>query len=89
MTIPEILENPWFREDYKPAHFEHEEDVNLDDVDAVFSDSEVKLPKYRVFFTINCTHITRYELVAYIVPGTSCHGKGRETCIHECLSAYF
>lgn len=48
MTIPEILENPWFREDYKPAHFEHEEDVNLDDVDAVFSDSEERLVTERV-----------------------------------------
>lgn len=56
MTIPEILENPWFREDYEPAHFEHEEDVNLEDVDAVFSDSEVKLPKYSFFHYQLHTH---------------------------------
>lgn len=26
---------------YKPPHFEQEEDVNLDDVDAVFNESKV------------------------------------------------
>ncbi|XP_073288160.1 CBL-interacting serine/threonine-protein kinase 9-like isoform X1 [Primulina huaijiensis] len=40
ITIPEILENDWFKKDYKQPCFKHEEDVNLDDVDAVFNDSE-------------------------------------------------
>lgn len=41
ITIPEILENDWFRKDYKPPDFEQEEDISLDDVHAVFNDSEV------------------------------------------------
>ncbi|KAH6835595.1 CBL-interacting protein kinase 9 [Perilla frutescens var. hirtella] len=48
MTIPEILENQWFREDYKPPRFEQEEDVNLDDVDAVFSNNEESLVTERI-----------------------------------------
>ncbi|KAG8391989.1 hypothetical protein BUALT_Bualt01G0245000 [Buddleja alternifolia] len=43
MTIPEILENDWFKKDYKAPRFEQEDDVNLDDVDAVFNDSEEHL----------------------------------------------
>ncbi|KAM7508537.1 hypothetical protein LguiA_018990 [Lonicera macranthoides] len=39
MTIPKILESDWFRKDYKPPHFEQGDDVSLDDVDAVFTDS--------------------------------------------------
>lgn len=42
ITIPEILENEWFKKEYKPAYFEEEQNVNLDDVDAVFNDSEVR-----------------------------------------------
>ncbi|KAH6756607.1 hypothetical protein C2S51_038906 [Perilla frutescens var. frutescens] len=48
MTIPELLENQWFREDYKPPRFEQEEDVNLDDVDAVFSNNEESLVTERI-----------------------------------------
>ncbi|KAJ0971182.1 hypothetical protein J5N97_019141 [Dioscorea zingiberensis] len=40
MTIPEIIESDWFKQDYKPPNFEHGEQVSLDDVDAVFNDSE-------------------------------------------------
>ncbi|KAM3698852.1 hypothetical protein ACJW31_06G217900 [Castanea mollissima] len=43
ITIPEILENEWFKKEYKPAYFEEEQNVNLDDVDAVFNDSEEHL----------------------------------------------
>ncbi|GLJ49585.1 hypothetical protein SUGI_1051810 [Cryptomeria japonica] len=43
ITIPEILENDWFKKGYKPPKFKEEEDVNLDDVDAVFNDSEEHL----------------------------------------------
>lgn len=43
ITIPEILENEWFKKDYKPAQFQEEEDVNLDDVDAVFDNSKVRI----------------------------------------------
>ena len=42
ITISEILEDEWFKKDYKTPQFEKEEDVNLDDVDAVFNDSKVR-----------------------------------------------
>ncbi|XP_073022232.1 CBL-interacting serine/threonine-protein kinase 9-like isoform X3 [Primulina eburnea] len=47
ITIPEILENDWFKKDYKQPCFRQEEDVNLDDVDAVFNDSEDHLVSER------------------------------------------
>nr|XP_010922115.1 CBL-interacting protein kinase 32 isoform X3 [Elaeis guineensis] len=40
ITIPEILEDEWFKKGYKPPVFEEKYDTNLDDVDAVFKDSE-------------------------------------------------
>ncbi|KAL0460904.1 UNVERIFIED_CONTAM: CBL-interacting serine/threonine-protein kinase [Sesamum latifolium] len=42
ITVPEILEDEWFRKDYKPPVFDEKEDINLDDVEAVFKDSEVR-----------------------------------------------
>lgn len=41
ITIPEILEDEWFKKDYKPPPFEKDDDVNLDDVDAIFNGSDV------------------------------------------------
>ena len=41
ITIPEILEDVWFKKDYKRPVFEEKGDTNLDDVEAVFKDSEV------------------------------------------------
>ena len=53
ITIAEILENEWFKKDYKPPCFEQGEDVSLDDVDAAFNDSEVLcLKKVHFEFTI-------------------------------------
>eukprot|EP00249_Psilotum_nudum_P012732 c23949_g1_i1 orf=481-1800(+) len=43
ITIPEMLENDWFKIGYTPAKFFEEEYINLDDVDAVFNDSEEHL----------------------------------------------
>jgi serine/threonine protein kinase len=43
ITIAEISENDWFKKGYEPPHFERGENVNLDDVDAVFNDSEEHL----------------------------------------------
>ncbi|XP_021776482.1 CBL-interacting protein kinase 32-like [Chenopodium quinoa] len=40
ITIPEILEDEWFKVDYKPPVFDDEDDTSLDDVDAVFQDAE-------------------------------------------------
>ncbi|CAH8362424.1 unnamed protein product [Eruca vesicaria subsp. sativa] len=41
IKVPEILEDAWFKKDYKPAVFEEkEEEATLDDVEDVFKDSE-------------------------------------------------
>ncbi|XP_050237557.1 CBL-interacting serine/threonine-protein kinase 3 isoform X3 [Mercurialis annua] len=40
VKIPEILEDEWFKKGYKPPVFEEKDDINLDDVEAVFKDSE-------------------------------------------------
>ncbi|XP_060216137.1 CBL-interacting serine/threonine-protein kinase 3-like isoform X2 [Lycium barbarum] len=40
ITVAEILEDEWFKKDYKPPVFNEKEDANLDDVEAVFKDSE-------------------------------------------------
>lgn len=40
ITIPEILDEEWFKKDYKPPVFDDNDDTSLDDVDAVFKDSE-------------------------------------------------
>ncbi|MCO5611394.1 hypothetical protein L7F22_065647 [Adiantum nelumboides] len=39
ITVAEMVEDPWFKEGYKPAMFTCDEKINLDDVDAVFSES--------------------------------------------------
>ncbi|KAK8695513.1 hypothetical protein V6N13_000668 [Hibiscus sabdariffa] len=41
ITIPEILKDEWFKKGYKPPKFEEKDNTNLDDVEAVFKDSEV------------------------------------------------
>lgn len=43
ITIPELLVDEWFKKDYKPPVFDDKEYINLDDVEAVFKDSEVRL----------------------------------------------
>ncbi|WVZ54628.1 hypothetical protein U9M48_005395 [Paspalum notatum var. saurae] len=40
ITIPEILEDEWFRKGYKRPQSDEKYDTTLDDVDAVFNDSE-------------------------------------------------
>ncbi|KAF5196351.1 Cbl-interacting protein kinase [Thalictrum thalictroides] len=40
ITIPEILEDEWFKKGYKVPVFDEKYDTNLDDVEAVFKDSE-------------------------------------------------
>lgn len=40
ITISEILEDEWFKKDYKPPVFDDKYETNLDDVDAVFRDAE-------------------------------------------------
>ncbi|KAI4355295.1 hypothetical protein L6164_004084 [Bauhinia variegata] len=43
IKIPEILKDEWFKKGYKPATFEEEEGVNVDDVDVAFGDSKEEL----------------------------------------------
>lgn len=43
ITIPEILENEWFRKGYSPPQFQEDEASSLEDVDAVFNDSKEHL----------------------------------------------
>ncbi|KGN65873.1 CBL-interacting serine/threonine-protein kinase 23 isoform X1 [Cucumis sativus] len=38
ITIPEVIENEWFRKGYKPPTFE-QADISLDDVDAIFNET--------------------------------------------------
>ncbi|KAL9245437.1 hypothetical protein vseg_019095 [Gypsophila vaccaria] len=40
IRLSEILQNEWFKKDYHPPSFAEEEDVNLDDVDVAFNNSE-------------------------------------------------
>ncbi|KAH6774859.1 CBL-interacting protein kinase 3 [Perilla frutescens var. hirtella] len=40
IKIPEILADEWFKKDYKPPVFDEKEETSLDDVEAVFKDSE-------------------------------------------------
>ncbi|XP_061959339.1 CBL-interacting protein kinase 32-like isoform X3 [Populus nigra] len=40
ITVSEILVDQWFKKGYKTPVFEEKEDTNLDDVEAVFKDSE-------------------------------------------------
>ena len=42
ITISEVLENDWFKKGYQPPSFEMA-NVNLDDVDALFNESEASL----------------------------------------------
>lgn len=40
ITIADVLRDEWFKKDYKPPVFEDKLETNLDDVEAVFKDSE-------------------------------------------------
>ncbi|KAK2432984.1 disease resistance protein RPV1 [Trifolium repens] len=40
ITMAEILDDEWFKKDYKPPVFEENGETNLDDVEAVFKDLE-------------------------------------------------
>lgn len=58
ITVPEILKNAWFRKGYKAPKFEQEENLmNLDDVDAVFNNSEVTYNFYTDKCILLCTVI--------------------------------
>ena len=48
--IEEIRNDEWFKKNYVPARVVEYEDVNLDDVNAVFDDSEVKPKTYSITY---------------------------------------
>jgi hypothetical protein len=60
--VAEILDDEWFKKDYKPPVFEENGETNLDDVEAVFKDSEVRrfLNMVLVFYFI-LSHGTLYH----------------------------
>ena len=43
ISVPEIIENAWFKKGYQPPTFDTSEATNLDDVNAIFDDSVVIL----------------------------------------------
>ncbi|CAN8252510.1 unnamed protein product [Cochlearia groenlandica] len=55
LTITEILEDAWFKKDYKPAVFEEKKVVNLDDVEAVFKDSKDGRVQLKSFPCVICS----------------------------------
>ncbi|KAI9400000.1 hypothetical protein POPTR_002G177900v4 [Populus trichocarpa] len=61
ITVSEILEDEWFKKGYKPPQFEQEEDVNIDDVDAVFNDSKEHLVTER---KVKPVSINAFELIS-------------------------
>lgn len=54
ITIAEVIENEWFKKGYKPPTFEQPA-VSLDDVDAIFNESVVRL--------VFCMYIIYYNIV--------------------------
>lgn len=55
IRIEEIRNDEWFKRGYVPAKLIEYEDVNLDDVDAVFDDPEVRITcSFLLLFHLNC-----------------------------------
>ncbi|KAH8517026.1 hypothetical protein H0E87_005109 [Populus deltoides] len=61
ITVSEILEDEWFKKGYRPPQFEQEEDVNIDDVDAVFNDSKEHLVTER---KVKPVSMNAFELIS-------------------------
>lgn len=49
ITIEEIRNDEWFKKGYVPVRLPEHEDVNLDDINAAFDDSEVVRFSYYVY----------------------------------------
>ncbi|XP_058074438.1 CBL-interacting serine/threonine-protein kinase 23-like [Magnolia sinica] len=39
ITIPDVIENEWFKKGYKPPSFDTADVTSLDDVDSIFNES--------------------------------------------------
>jgi hypothetical protein len=46
--IEGIKKHPWFQKNYEPVGHREDEEVNLDDVHAVFDDIEVGIITYKI-----------------------------------------
>lgn len=57
ITIEQIRNDEWFKKGYVPARLFDYEDVNLDDVNAVFDDPEVgKVFRCYISLNVDCIH---------------------------------
>jgi serine/threonine protein kinase len=54
ITAAQIHKNEWFKKGYTPAKFDKDVNINLDDIDAVFSESNVRLSNLYVV----CIHVS-------------------------------
>lgn len=54
ITIEQIRNDEWFQRSYVPVRLIEYEDVNLDDVNAVFDDPEVGKNSHSNLFLISC-----------------------------------
>lgn len=61
ITVAEILEDEWFKKDYKPASFDEKEEATLDDVEAVFKDSEVFLASTWIYWLLRNPYAEIYS----------------------------
>ncbi|KAL4368479.1 hypothetical protein GQ457_05G001100 [Hibiscus cannabinus] len=61
ITVPEILQDEWFKRGYKPPQFEQEEDINLDDIDDAFNDSTENLVTER---KVKPVSMNAFELIS-------------------------
>jgi serine/threonine protein kinase len=50
ITAAKIYKNEWFKKGYTPSKLSEKEDVNLDDIDAVFNESKVR-SRFSTFLT--------------------------------------
>ncbi|KAE8722098.1 CBL-interacting serine/threonine-protein kinase 9 [Hibiscus syriacus] len=61
ITVPEILQDVWFKKGYQPPQFEQEEDINLDDIDDAFNDSTENLVTER---KVRPVSMNAFELIS-------------------------
>lgn len=89
-----MLEDEWFKKDYKPPVFEEHKFANLDDVEAVFKDSEVCqiwLPfEHFSWLLIIIMSLMISQMFINFFPGAPCdREEGRTASSHECLRVNF
>lgn len=90
ITMAEILDDEWFKKDYKPPVFEESGETNLDDVEAVFKDSEVRWRFFKygfdIWFYFSSGTLYHKGFCLYIFTGAPCDRKERRAAnIHECI----